>query len=111
MQEGTNMSRTYEGDFVNPTEHMRVIENPDHERGGYIIGVVEYCSCGKPCCSKPVTDIRPHTNGKVFDEADDADDYLDNLREKAEQDYDDYLEENHDAIVQMERYEMWKREY
>ena len=54
---------------------------------------------------------RPHTNGLTFGEAEDVEEWIANLSEFFEQDYDDYLEENRYEIVQMERYEMWKNEY
>lgn len=99
---------TYAGPYRNPTEEWTV--EHDEERGDYYIGIVEYCRCGSPCCSRPVTGTRPHTNGLRFEEFDMASDYIEQMHERYEEDYDQYLEENRHAIVQSERYEMWRNE-
>jgi len=54
---------------------------------------------------------RPHTSGQSFAEYDDASDYLDALSERYEEQHDRYLEENREAIVASERYEMYRAEY
>lgn len=87
-----------------------VVEGPNEE-GQYWIGVQERCACGHECCSKPVIGVRPHTGGQLFDDCDEAYEYIDEMTDRWEQQYDQYLEENHYAIVQTERYEMWQREY
>lgn len=102
------MPRTYVGKFVNPTENMTIEETED---GRYQIMVVQYCECGNSCCSRPVVGTRPHTNKNyVFDEHEDAIECLEGLREHFEEDYERYLEENHDAICQQERYEDFMNE-
>lgn len=103
------MSRySYAGDFRNPTEGWQVRENSE---GKYIVVVPRYCECGSVCCSHPILEMTPHTRGDVFEDEDTAHEWIESVEESYERDYDDYLEENHDAIVQMERYEQWKREY
>ena len=92
----------------NPTRDFTV-EGPD-DNGKYWIGVREYCSCGHPCCSRPETEIRRHTSAPEFDEPDEAADWIENVGDRWEDDYDQYLEENRHAIVQSERYEMFMRE-
>lgn len=122
------MSRyTYAGPFRNPTEGWEAIPNPDTNVGGYVIGIpitdeeiVQALRRG----SKEAKELlalrdstggyRLHTNKKVFtgeDAEDDAREYIENLEEFFERDYDNYLEENHHEIAQMERYEMWRNEY
>ncbi len=100
---------TYHGIYVNPTTDWRVTLND--ETGKYFIEVPERCECGSECCSKPILSWRPHTKGLQFDEQDEADDWIESVSEKSEADYDQYLEENHHEIAQMERYEMWRNEY
>jgi hypothetical protein len=94
-------------DSKNPADDFVVLEAAD---GGYIIGVRTYCECGSACCSRPETGTRPHTKGQVFEDPDEANDWIDNCRESFEDQYDAYLEENHDAIVQQERYEAFLAE-
>jgi len=106
---------TYAGDFTNPAEHFVVVQNEadDAEEGDeptYIIGVKDYCQCGSPCCSKPLLGVHPHTGGMVFADQDDAYDWIESLRERFEEDYDSYLQENSYEIRQMEMYEMFKNE-
>jgi hypothetical protein len=100
---------TYAGDFSNPTEDF-VVQGPNEE-GQYWIGVKAYCECGYQCCSRPQTGVRPHDNGLLFDDFEQAYDWIEGVEEFFEQDYDSYLEENRHAIVQMERYEQWRNEY
>ena len=103
---------TYAGDFINPAEHYVVVQNEadDAEPGTYIIGVKDYCQCGSPCCSKPLLGTHPLKGGMVFEDEDDAYEWIEHLREKFEEDYDDYLQENSYEIRQMEMYEMFKNE-
>ena len=104
---------TYAGDFTNPTEHFVVIQNEAEgaEECTYIIGVKDYCQCGSSCCSKPLLGVHPHTSGKVFADEDDAYEWIESLRERFEEDYDDYLQENSYEIRRMELYEQFKNEY
>lgn len=100
---------TYAGDFVNPTDSWRV-GGPNAEGKYFIechrkeeiehegqVGTFEFWS--------------PHTSGHLFDEVEEAEEYMQGIEESFEEDYDDYLEENRYAIVQMERYEQWRNEY
>lgn len=103
------MSRATYTDGKNPTDNFTVEPNPSGE--GYIIGVKRYCECGSECCSRPQIGVEPHSGGHVFTEEDDAHEWIEATSEAWERDYDDYLEENRYELVQMERYEMWRREY
>jgi len=104
------MSRyTYAGPFTNPTTNFMVLPNPQGD--GYIIGVRQFCECGAACCSRPELEPRPHTEGRVFEEAEDAGDWIESTAEFFERDYEDYLEENSHSIRQMELYEQFKNEY
>lgn len=107
------MSRyTYVGDFVNPVSSWRIASRETdagetehfiechHEETRTIDGVEGTFSFWTP-----------HTSGHKFDDVEDAEAYIEGIEESFEEDYDDYLEENRHAIVQMERHEMWKREY
>jgi hypothetical protein len=122
------MSRfTYAGPYRNPTSDwvvMRVGEVVQslEDRGllegeiaegdldKFCIAVKDFCACGEPCCSKPLLGYRFHTSAKFFDEFEDADAYVEAQADFFEADYDQYLEENRHAIVQMELYEMHMRE-
>jgi hypothetical protein len=53
----------------------------------------------------------PHTSGNEWAEQEDAEEFIEATEAKYEEDYDEYLEENRYEIAQMERYEMWRREY
>lgn len=99
--------RTF-ADSKNPADDFVVQPNPGGD--GYIIGVRRRCECGSSCCSRPVIETTPHTRGDVFDDEDDAYEWIDSVKERFEEDYDRYLEENRDAIVQQERYEMFLAE-
>lgn len=107
------MSRyTYAGDFVNPTSSWRVAQVFD-ANGEYLHSIIE-------CHHSEEREIdgqtgtfsywAPHTSGQQFEDDDQAHEWIENTEEMFERDYDDYLEENRDAIVQMERYEMWRNE-
>lgn len=96
------MSRyTYAGEYQNPTtgfyvklvgERFEIWVRADRAKDG----------------SAPAD--RKHTSAPTFDEPSDADEYIADLAQFYEDDYDDYLEENHDSIVQMERYEAFLNE-
>lgn len=97
------MSRyTYAGPFQNPTTGW--IVKP--VRGGF--GIFTRATERRPDGSMPAD--RRHTSRKVFKEEDDALEWIEGTREFFEEDYDAYLEENHDSIVQMERYEAFQNE-
>lgn len=101
---------SYAGEFRNPADGFRCSEVPD-ANGKWFVEVPIHCECGSECCNRKITGYRPHTNGIRFDEPDEVDEWIDNVAEKFERDYDNYLEENRHAIVQMERYEQWRNEY
>jgi len=106
------MSRyTYAGDFSNPVNNMRVSLEPNTD-GKWFIECFRQESKTDTAGRVWKTEYwEPHTSGMTFDEPEDGHEYLDNLEETFEQDYDDYLDENRHAIVQMELYEMWRNEY
>lgn len=54
---------------------------------------------------------RPHNRAPKFDGAEDAEEYIDHIRETFEEDYSDYLEENHAELARMDAWEAFKREY
>lgn len=95
-------------DSKNPADDYMVKKNQD---GTFYIAVKTYCDCGSPCCSRPLIGDRPHTSGLIFEEEDEAYDTLESLRERWEEQYEDYLEENHDSIRRMEEYESYRNEY
>ena len=108
------MSRyTYAGPFKNPTEGWTVEQYPEgHEHAGkFFVGVPEFCECGAACCSKPQIGVRPHTKANLFEEAEEAHEWIEGTEEFFEQDYEEYLEENSHEIARMEQYEAWKNEY
>lgn len=76
----------------------------------YYIAVEQRCDCNSPCCSKPITGTHPHTNGLLFDELEDAAQWLEDLNEFFEEDYSNYLEENSADIARMEQYEDFMNE-
>lgn len=55
-----------------------------------------------------------HGRGKKpkngFPEHEDAQEWIEHTAERFDEDYESYLEENHHAIVQMERYEAFRNE-
>lgn len=102
------MTRTYAGPFKNPTEGFTVEPTED---GKYRIVVDVICECGSDCCSRPKTGTRQHTSAPLFDEYEDAIQWLEDLREYFEEDYDQYLDENHLEIARMEAYEDFRNEY
>jgi hypothetical protein len=128
------MSRyTYAGDFVNPTTGWVVIPNPNPIRRADNEDVIESWIIGIPINDSEIVQLfrdgdidgakqlmelkdstngyRPHTSNVVFTSEDDAHEYIENLEKFFEEDYDEYLEENHSEIARMERYEMWRNEY
>lgn len=75
------------------------------------------CLCGCYNCNKVLrTRYRLHTSHASgdwpgFDEEADAIDSIEATEEFFERDYEQYVEENHYEIAQIERYEMWRNEY
>ena len=104
---------TYAGNFVNPTKDFfpKQKEGDTDSEGKWYIAVKTYCECGQECCSKPETGDRPHTNNILFDEYDEASEWIEGVAESFEDDYEQYLDENSHSIVQMELYELWRNEY
>ena len=111
---------SFYGEYRNPAGDFSVAENPDGE--GFIITVaVSDKSILKNLLDGDITTDeaqelysrgwRPHSNGTVFDDEDDAYEWIENVEQRFEEQYDDYLEQNGFEIAQMERYEMWRNEY
>jgi hypothetical protein len=100
------MSRySYAGEFKNPAdryfvkevgERFQVWVRHDREADGS-------CPPDRPMNARGGT--------PTFDEADEAQDYIDSIREGFEEDYSDYLEEHRYEINLMERYEAFRNEY
>lgn len=87
---------SYAGKFVNPADHWFVKEVDDH----FEIWVLK----------DDGTD-RPHSSAGHFEDYEDAAEYIESVRERFEEDYDQYLEENGAEIARMEAYEDWRNEY
>lgn len=99
------MSRySYAGPFTNPAENY--IVKP--VRGGF--GIFVRTKDRRPDGSIPKDRRATGRLKRVFKESDDAHEYIQGVKEFFEEDYDQYLEENHDSIVQMERYEAFRNE-
>jgi hypothetical protein len=97
------MSRyTYAGAYRNPTKSFYVKQVGEH----YEVWVR---SPRNRDGSAPAD--HPHSRGLKFDEPDEAEDWIEGISEFFEKDYDNYLEENHYEIAQMERYEAFRNEY
>ncbi len=96
------MTRTYVGPFKNPTENMFIKQVGEK----YEIWVH-----GEDQDDNQAHD-RPHSNRDlVFEEYEEAIEYLDGLHEHFEEDYDRYLDEHHDDIRRQEEYENYRNEY
>jgi hypothetical protein len=118
---------TYAGPFTNPTLGWQAIENPDTSVGGWVVGIPitndeivslmrhDVRAASELLALKDQTGgYRLHTAGKVFkgeDAEDQAMEYINDLEQFFEEDYDQYLEENSHEICRMERYEQWRNEY
>lgn len=100
---------SYAGDFVNPVSSMRCSLEPNADGKWFVECLRRESKTDENGHVWKTEYWSPHTSGHLFDESDDVHEYLDNLEETFEQDYDDYLEENRYEIVQMERYEMWRK--
>lgn len=97
------MSRySYAGKFVNPTEGWFV--KPVGKKFGIFIRQERKANGSAP-------PDRRHTTAPLFAEHEDAVEYITDKREFFEEDYDAYLDENHDSIVAMERYEAFRNEF
>jgi hypothetical protein len=55
--------------------------------------------------------MRPHDSAPTFEDQGDALDWIESVEERFAEQEERYLEENHHAIVQQERYELWRNEY
>lgn len=98
------MSRyTYAGSFQNPTTGW--IVKPVEDKFGVFVRSDERQADGS------IVPDRRHTSAPLFDEPEDAAEYIDGMAEAFEEDYDDYLEENRHEIAQMERYEAFRNEF
>lgn len=97
MTEGWEVRPTEDGDG-NVLYYVRV---PNRVR----------CQCNCSSCSGWKMEYRPHTNGIRFEDESDAHDWIEQVAEQYEAQYDQYLEENSYQIAQMERYEAWRQEY
>jgi hypothetical protein len=96
------MSRyTYAGEYKNPTEGWYI------KKVGDKFEVWVRSDREKDGSAEP---DRKHTSAPTFDEAEDASEYITDKAEFYEEDYSDYLEENHDAIAAMERFEAFRNE-
>jgi hypothetical protein len=101
------MSRySYEGTFKNPTEgfYVKGVVNDDGSEH-WEIWIREERAADGSCPPD-----RQHSKKEKFDDPEVAHDFILGTAEFFERDYESYVEENHYAIAQMERYEMFKRE-
>lgn len=97
------MSRyTYAGEYKNPCTNMYVKEVGDHFE--------VWVRSDRDSDGSAPPDHK-HSSAPNFDEAGDADEYITDLHDGFEEDYDNYLEENRYEINLMERYEAFKNEY
>lgn len=97
------MSRyTYAGTFQNPTTDW--IVKPVDGKFGIFVRATEREEDG----SMPAD--RRHTSAPLFDDSEEAAEYIDGKAEFFEEDYSEYLEENRYEINQMERYEAFMAE-
>lgn len=85
----------------------------------YYVAVEEPVNCDCPC-SHCKTVLRKrlrlhssHARGQWSgcEDVTDADELIESIEQRFEDDYDDYLDENRHSIAQMERYEAWRNEY
>jgi hypothetical protein len=96
------MTRTYVGPFRNPTEGFFVRPVDEHFE-------IWVRSDRRPDGSCEAD--HKHTSAPSFDEHEDALDWIDNLHEHFEEDYDQYLDEHSDELAAQERYEAFLNEY
>jgi hypothetical protein len=113
------MSRySYAGEFKNPAEsyfvkEVELYDGDDSETTEFQIWVKESrrCDCGCPNCTAMIEEERPTRPLQKFPTHEDAVDSIEATEEFFERDYEEYQEENHYEIAQMERYEAFRREY
>ena len=99
---------SYDGPFRNPAENLGVFLDPND--GLYYRGRKVPCECGCPNCTATLL-VKANPNDEGSEDAGDVAEAIDDEAEFFEQDYDQYLDENHHAIARMEAYEMWRNEY
>lgn len=98
------MSRySYAGPYRNPTEGYFVQAVREH----FEIWIRHDRESDGSCAADRKVKIRYNK----FEEYGDAMEAIAEMAEAFEEDYDQYLEENHYDIVQMERYEAFRNEY
>lgn len=94
---------TYAGDFQNPTQDW--IVKPVGKKFGIFIRSTKRREDGS------IPADRRHSSAKLFSDEEDAHEYILGMNEFFEEDYDQYLDENHEEIARMERYEAFRNEY
>jgi len=98
------MSRyTYAGTFSNPTGNW-IVKRVD-DKFGIFVRSDERQEDGS------IEPDRKHTSAPLFDEPEEAAEYIEGKAQDFEEDYDDYLEENRYEINRMEQYEAFRNEY
>ena len=103
------MSRyTYAGPYRNPTENFYVREFVNDAEDTVLYEIWIRSPRDKDG-SAPAD--RKHSTAPSFETAEEAQEWLDNLEDFFERDYDDYLEENGPELVRMELYELWRNEH
>jgi len=112
------MSRyTYAGEFKNPTENYYVkavaVTEADEfdnlsETGDFVYEVWVRYDRESDGSARPDNKIE---KAGQFEEADEAEEWIEGVREFFEDDYSDYLEENRYEIARMEQYENFRNEY
>jgi len=115
---------TYAGYFKNPTHSLTVVPSP--EGNGFILAITltaddilrlllreevtkEEAELMRERGWRPQSSSKTKT-ARVFEEEDEAYEYIESLEESFERDYDEYLEENRHELHRMELYEMWQNE-
>ena len=93
------------------TEGWSVRSTDDEEAWIVTVPRRTRCECDCPSCSGWKTETVAHTNGKRFDDESDAWEWIEQMSDAYEEQYDRYLEENSFEIARMERYEAWRNEY
>lgn len=110
---------SYYGEFKNPVQvgEWRVASRPcavtDENPEGveYFVEVFREEEREIDGVSGTFSYWKPHTSTMTWVDQEDCYEWIEAMEQRYEDDYDQYLEENHDSIVQMERYEMWRNEY
>ena len=106
-------SYSYAGNFENPADSFNAIEITDGPNAGkFYIAIAENTGNGDGSI-----ELRPHTmhgdnlDQSLFDDWDSADEWIEGTAQRFEEDYEQYLEENHDELARMDEYEQWRNEY